>query len=593
MKSLKGQIIWKNILYICIILLISAFLVSYIIQRKIEDSIPSTLEFIRDTKYVSLNKDNLQTAYEFNNLNYTSFILNENGETVIQTNFKADDDVKTFCKNNQVGTTSYNKDGLKKYISIKKNGQLCLVIAGNTNTSTMIGKYILGIFAIFAGIFTLLFFFFLWRVYRRVANPIQKITENTENSLVSKWDMLQQVDTKILELQNLDKYSKYLIEMLKQKSGHENSEKIAEIREFQSKFLNKKFEKDANKFRLAVDSAADIVLIVDKFGYINYANKTTTKIIGLPFEEMENKKITDIWHKEDDINVWRENYDNVAKNKTPTQFSTWGTKKNGLKFEASVQITPIKNEDESVDNFLVVERDVTEEKQKERIKSEFISVVSHELRTPMTVIRGYSTLLAEGKLGELNDKQKEYVNKINQETGQLLELANDMLDIQKFESGRIDLKFERANIPEFVNKIVESETEMFNKKNLQLSLENNLKNEFANIDIKYFSRVLTNLLSNAYKYTEKGEVKIFLVNPDTDNIVIAVKDTGVGIKEESLNHLFERFYQADGVLQRKQEGSGLGLSIVKKVVESHNGMVWVESKLGIGSTFYVAIPIAK
>ncbi len=196
-------------------------------------------------------------------------------------------------------------------------------------------------------------------------------------------------------------------------------------------------------------------------------------------------------------------------------------------------------------------------------------------------------------MGDLNDKQKEYINKINQETGQLLELANDMLDIQKFESGKIELKFEKTNIADFVKKIVDGNVDLYAKKSLNLTFENNLKDVTTNIDLKYFTRVITNLLSNAYKYSEKGEVKVFLVNPDESHIVIAVKDTGVGIKEESLTHLFERFYQADGVLQRKQEGSGLGLSIVKRVVESHNGYVWAESKLGVGSTFYVAIPITN
>jgi signal transduction histidine kinase len=166
-----------------------------------------------------------------------------------------------------------------------------------------------------------------------------------------------------------------------------------------------------------------------------------------------------------------------------------------------------------------------------------------------------------------------------------------MLDIQKFESGKIMLKFEKTKISDFVKKIAEEHVEMFAKKNLKLTFENNLEHDSASIDLKYFARVLTNLLSNAYKYTEKGEVKVFLINPDEHHIVLAVKDTGVGIKEEALNHLFERFYQADGVMQRKQEGSGLGLSIVKKVVEAHNGMVWVESEVGVGSTFYVAIPV--
>jgi signal transduction histidine kinase len=168
-----------------------------------------------------------------------------------------------------------------------------------------------------------------------------------------------------------------------------------------------------------------------------------------------------------------------------------------------------------------------------------------------------------------------------------------MLDIQKFESGRIDLKFEKVDMGDFIQKFVQDNINEFQKKGLALTFENNLEQKYANIDVKYFARIVTNLLSNAYKYTEKGEVKVFLVNPDAEHIVMAIKDTGIGIKEESLGHLFERFYQADGVLQRKQEGSGLGLSIIKRVAESHNGMVWVESKLGVGSTFYVAVPVAK
>jgi PAS domain S-box-containing protein len=383
-----------------------------------------------------------------------------------------------------------------------------------------------------------------------------------------------------------------LIELLKQKNGGENSAKLEEIKQFQGKFLNKKIATDANKFKLAVDSALDMVVIVDKFGYINYVNSAVTAITGISLSDAENKKITELWHREDDVDVWKQNYEKVSNDKKSIVFTAWGYKPENIKFESEIKISPIKNPDDTVDNFLVVERDVTEEKQKERIKTEFISVVSHELRTPMTVIRGYSALLSDGKLGVINDKQKEYIDKINSETGRLLELANDMLDLQKFESGKIELKFEKTNMPKFMQKIVEDFQMQYAKKGFTLELENNLKSEFANIDVKYFERVITNLLTNAYKYTEKGGVKVFLVNPDPSNMVIAVKDTGVGIKEAALPHLFERFYQAQGVMQRKQEGSGLGLSIVKTVAEAHNGMVWVESKEGVGSTFYVAIPLA-
>ena len=442
---------------------------------------------------------------------------------------------------------------------------------------------------------TLVIFIYLFhrRLYGKISSPLKVITQNSKESLTFNWSQLKKVETKIEELAELSKYSEYLVELLKEKSGAENSSKIYEIKEYQNKFLNKKATYEVGKFKLAVDSAPDIIVIVDKFGYINYVNHALTEFTGLTFSQVENKKITDLWHKDDDVNLWKANYEKAFKERKSTVFSTWGTKRDDLKFEASVQITPIKGDDDTLENFLIVERDVSEERQKERTKTEFISVISHELRTPMTVIRGYSSLLSDGKLGELNEKQKEYIDKINSETGILLELANDMLDLQKFASGKIELKFEKTNIPKFMQKIVDDFQMQYNKKNFTLDLENNLENEFGDIDTKYFERAVTNLLTNAYKYMELGGVKIFLVNPDPKNIVIAVKDTGVGIKEDALPHLFERFYQANNVMSRKQEGSGLGLSIVKTVVDAHAGMVWVESKVGVGSTFYIAIPASE
>lgn len=436
--------------------------------------------------------------------------------------------------------------------------------------------------------FFLVILFLFIDTYQKVSFSISTLLNNFKNALSGEWSKVYPLNSSIAEFKEIEKYFLYLIDIAK--NGRTTSEKLLELKESQTQFLNKKFTEDVSKLRLAIDSVLDIIVLVDKFGYINYANKTLGDLIGINLDEAENKKITDLWHR-DNEESWKKSYEEVLQTKKPVSFSSFGIKKGGLQFEAFVQISPIRNSEGNIDHFLVVERDITEEKQKERIKSEFISVVSHELRTPMTVIRGYAALLAEGQLGELNEKQKEYVNKINSQTQQLLELANDMLDIQKFESGKITLNFEKTNIPNFVKEIVEQNQDLYTKKNLKLSLENNLNKTEANIDVKYFTRAISNLLSNAYKYTEKGEVKVFLVNPDEEHIVIAVKDTGVGIKEEALNHLFERFYQADGVMQRKQEGSGLGLSIVKKVVESHNGMVWVESKVGVGSTFYIAIPV--
>jgi signal transduction histidine kinase len=171
-----------------------------------------------------------------------------------------------------------------------------------------------------------------------------------------------------------------------------------------------------------------------------------------------------------------------------------------------------------------------------------------------------------------------------------------MLDMQKFESGKIELKFEKKSILELVEHVYKTYEEPFAKKNLSFKIENNLHDPSlinALVDPKYFERTISNLLSNSLKYTEKGGVQIFVMNPDEDHIVVAVKDTGVGVAEAAIPHLFERFYQADGVMARKKEGSGLGLSIVKTIVEAHHGMCWAESKKDVGSTFYIALPVEK
>lgn len=601
MKSLQKSLVWNPIFFSLVFLLLMSFVASYLIEKKNTSlSIPN-IEYIRDTKYKFLNKDNLQNAFDFTSLNYISYILDEKGVPLFSVNYRTAQEVVDLCKiTTDTATKIFKINSIDKVVSIRKNGNLCLVLEGNTNNSVLLGSFTQNIF--YGEVFLLLvvMYFFTRLGFRKVFRSLKLVTENNENALVSKWEAVKTGTSKVKELQDLEKYSGYVLEMLRQSRGLGNTEKALEIKEIQTKYVTKKAEYDISKFKLGLDNSPNYICIVDQHGYIGYINKEITTTLGYRIEEAENKRVVDLWHKDSDENMtpdaWKQKYDEAAKKKISIKFDTFGFRKNGIKYESSVVITPIQNEQNIVENFLVVERDVTEEKQKERIKSEFISVVSHELRTPMTVIRGYSSLLSDGTLGELNQKQKEYINKINSETGRLLDLANDMLDMQKFDSGKIELKFEKKNILELVEHVVNSYQDPFAKKGLTLKIENNIKDAaltFALVDPKYFERTVSNLLSNANKYTEKGGVQVFLLNPDEDHIVVAVKDTGVGVSEAAIPHLFERFFQADGVMARKKEGSGLGLSIVKTIVEAHHGMCWVESKKDVGSTFYIALPVEK
>jgi PAS domain S-box-containing protein len=586
--------IWNVLLLTISIFLIGSFFVAYLIEKKNQEQIGPVLEYIRDSKYKSLNKDNLKTAFDFSSLNYTSYIIDDLGKPLFGVTYSVDPEIVKICEENQATFNTYKKNDKTKYVAVKKNGNLCLVVEGNDNASVILGEFVQQIFYYLILFLIGIMYIFLYRSYRKVYYPVKNIKENNEKALVSKWNEVKPTETKITELTDLEKYSSYVIDLLKQRSSsNSNTDRFLEAKTVQTKFVSDKAVSEVSKFKLALDASENVVAILDLHGYIVYTNKALTELTGFTFQQAENKRVTDLWHKDESVEAWKNKFDALIKNKKSEKFSTFGYKKDGAKFEGEIVISPILNQGNIVENILFVERDVSEERQKERIKTEFISVVSHELRTPMTVIRGYASILADGTLGQMNPKQAEYLNKISSETTRLLDLANDMLDIQKFESGKVEMKLIKSNVVESIQKIFDSYKDPFAKKGLAFNMENTATNPYAEIDPKYYERIISNLLSNALKYTEKGEVKVFVLNPDEEHVVLAVKDTGVGIAESALPHLFERFFQAQGVMQRKQEGSGLGLNIVKRVSEAHGGMVWVESTLGVGSTFYVAIPVAK
>ena len=589
MKNLNGQIVLKNTVIPIAIFLLFGFVASYIIEKKEETYIEGNIQYIRDSKFKSLGKDNLQTAFDFQNLIYTSYIIDETGKTILGSGFTVDTEVVNLCKNNAETSEKYTKNGNVKYVATKKNGDLCLVIESNTNNTIIFGKFVQEIILFLITFFAILLYFFLDWTKNKIKKTILQLTENAENALIGKFDSIKSTDSKILEIQNLEKYSKYVSDLLKEKMSSNLNVQALQSKDLQNNFIKEKALLEVNRFKLALDSANEIIAIVDKNLYINYFNKFTNFYTGVEFSNAENKKVTELWHESTEEGMWLEKVREILQTKNAVTFTSFGIKKGGVKYEAVVNLSPINNSKGEVDYLLLIERDVSEDKQRERTKSEFISVVSHELRTPMTVIRGYASLLSEGKLGELNTKQREYIDKISEETSRLLDMANDMLDLQKFDAKKIELNLEKTDLEIYLKDEIKEFIPLFSKKNLYLKVENQASNTFASFDKRYMHRAISNLLSNALKFTENGGVTIYIINPDEENVVVAVKDTGVGINESALPHLFDKFYQASNVLNRKVEGSGLGLSIVKKVVDAHGGLVWVESKEKEGSTFYIAL----
>lgn len=251
------------------------------------------------------------------------------------------------------------------------------------------------------------------------------------------------------------------------------------------------------------------------------------------------------------------------------------------------EIVPVMQADAGYAN--VYGRDVTEERNMQKIKDQFLSITSHELRTPMTVIRGYIELMLQGRVGELNEKQRGFLQKVLDNTKSLIEFVNVTLDINKLESGVVSLNLEKVDISTSIAKSVDGIRNLFDESKIKLVYEP--QSIIAPIEPPQFERVITNLLSNALKFTPpEGTVSVETKVEDR-HAIIGVHDTGVGISEDDQKLLFQKYAQIDNAWISKMRGTGLGLVISKDLIEKMNGKMWVESKLGEGSTFYISLPI--
>jgi len=223
-------------------------------------------------------------------------------------------------------------------------------------------------------------------------------------------------------------------------------------------------------------------------------------------------------------------------------------------------------------------------------KSEFLANMSHELRTPLNAIIGFSEVLGERMFGELNEKQDEYLKDIHASGQHLLSLINDILDLSKIEADRMELELTDFNLPATLDNALTLVRERAGRRGIALGLTVDERLEQIRADERKVRQVVLNLLSNAIKFTpEGGRIEVRAVPVDA-MVEISVRDTGVGIAPEDQEAIFEEFRQV-GTAAKKVEGTGLGLALSRKFVELHGGSIWVQSQVGVGSTFTFSIPM--
>ena len=253
-----------------------------------------------------------------------------------------------------------------------------------------------------------------------------------------------------------------------------------------------------------------------------------------------------------------------------------------------VSVSPVAVEDQHVGKVCVL-RDVTEYKQLEKMKNEYVSTVSHDLKAPLSLIRGYASMLP--MVGEMNNQQREYTNKILEGIDDITHMADDLLDMRRIDSASL-LTVEKVSPSGLFNEVVaDLQPQILNRK-IQIMPELTLSQDLTiEADKVLLHRALYNLLENAVKFSPLGAQVNLRLQANAESVVFVIQDHGAGIAPLDLKAIFNRVTRLVNVDGTVQKESGLGLSIVKSIAERHQGKVWAESQLGKGSTFYLEIPV--
>jgi signal transduction histidine kinase len=236
-------------------------------------------------------------------------------------------------------------------------------------------------------------------------------------------------------------------------------------------------------------------------------------------------------------------------------------------------------------------RDITHFKELDTMKSDFVATVSHDLRSPLTLMRGYATMLE--MVGEINEQQQGYVKKIIIGVENMSRLVNNLLDLGRIEVG-VGLQVENVSVLDIIERVTSTLQLQATQKNISLNVE--LPKDMPNViqaDQALLHQAVYNLVENALKYTPEGGSVTINASTMDNSLIFSIADNGIGVSPDDLPRLFEKFYRGSQREARAQHGTGLGLAIVRSIAERHGGRVWVDSKLGQGSMFYLQIPLTQ
>jgi PAS domain S-box-containing protein len=369
------------------------------------------------------------------------------------------------------------------------------------------------------------------------------------------------------------------------------------------------------KFRELIENAPDAILQVDSIGQIVLANRTAELVFGYRRDELIGMSVDAL------VPAAARSRHTAHRNKFEAAgvsrpmgmgLDLYAVRKDGTEFPVEISLSP--NRTEGSVNITAVIRDVTERKRAEQqihsleqsytaelearhkeserlnqLKSEFIASVSHELRTPLHTIIGFAELLGEEAVGSLNEKQRRFVHHIQSDSEHLLGLINDVLDLSRIEAGGLVVRTEALSLQSAIMEAVNAIRPHASGKQVMVR-EDRIPNTSVVADPLRVRQILYNLLSNGVKFTDPGGEVVVSATVDQDFVQITVADTGLGISSEECGRIFDKFYQVGYTTAGVRQGTGLGLTICKQLVEAQCGRIWVESEPGRGSLFHFTLP---
>lgn len=531
---------------------------------------------------------------------------------------------KTFV-NNVLETKDYrNIDVIATHSYIPETGW-CLVTKAD-KSDVLSFKFILAIillviFIIAGSIFLLVGYF----ISNKITNPIEILKQGIEKIKKGDYNYKTQINTgdEIEELsesfnsmtlavkQSREEVDKKVIEQTKEVKNksfelQKQTSSILNVLEDVQKEKNKTvlLARDLEKFKLAVENVSDHVVITDPEGIVIYGNKAIEKITGYKVEEVLGTKAGILWKKPMEKVFYEKLWETIKIKRATFKSEITNVRKNGEEYQASISISPVLDGGGNILFFVGLEHDITKEKEVDKAKTEFVSLASHQLRTPLSTINWYTEMLLAGDAGEINENQKKYLDEIYTGNQRMVDLVNSLLNVSRLELGTFVIEPELVDIVELGDSITKEVKPLVDKRKqiLEYTHDNDISKIL--IDSKLLRIVFQNLLSNSIKYTpEEGRIKFDIhnikkgnaiagVNINEDSLLISVADNGYGISNNQHDKIFSKLFRADNIRDKDTEGTGLGLYIIKTIIDNSGGQIWFESEEDKGTTFYVVIPLS-